>query len=279
MVPFASFRPRVPFVLGFDGAGVVDAVGADVDSVRVGERVFLRVNQMSGMHGTFADLVCVTASDTAPVPDGLDLLAAATVPVAGVTAWQLVAKYGGVTAGQHVLVNGGAGGVGSFAIQFARHAGAHVAATSGRHNLDYLGSLGCELAIDYRGQDLVVAVEGWSPGGLDVLLDTVNIDGVADVARLLRPGGSVVTVVTLGVPAPYPEGELDRRGARRVEGSVARHEARADMAAIGDLLATGAVRPPTTEVLPLEAAPEALERIGAGHVRGKLVLALAPEGT
>jgi NADPH:quinone reductase-like Zn-dependent oxidoreductase len=277
MLPYPQFRPQLPFVLGFDGAGVVDAIGADVASVRVGDRVVMRVNQMAGMHGTFADQVCVTASDTAPMPDGLDFLTAATVPVAGVTAWQLVTRYGRVASGQHVLVNGGAGGVGSYAIQFARNAGAHVAATCGPANLDYLTSLGCELAIDYRNSDVGAAVAAWSGGGLDVLLDAVNIDGLAGAHTMLRPGGSVVGVVTLGAQRPYQDAGLAGRGARHVEATVARDEARADMTAIGEMLAGNAVVPPAIEVVPLESAAEALRRIGAGHVRGKLVLAVAPE--
>jgi NADPH:quinone reductase len=278
MLPFPQFRPELPFVLGFDGAGVVDMVGSDVESVRSGDRVFMRVNQMTGMHGTFAELVCVTASDTAPIPDGLDFLTAATVPVAGVTAWQSITKYGNVTAGQRVLVNGGAGGVGSFAIQFARNAGARVAATSGPANLPYLRSLGCELAVDYRGEDVAAAVAAWSGGGLDVLLDTVNIAGLAQAADMMRPGGAVVAVVTLGVEAPYGHAGLAERRVRYVRATVARHEARADMTAIGELLASKAVSPPAIEVVPLEAAPEALDRIGEGHVRGKVALAVAAEG-
>jgi NADPH2:quinone reductase len=226
---------------------------------------------MTGMHGTFADLVCVTASDTAPVPDGLDFL------TAGVTAWQLVTKYGRVAAGQHVLVNGGAEGVGSFAIQFARNAGAHVAATSGPANLDYLGSLGCGLSIDYRGEDIGAAVAAWSTEGLDVLLDAVNVDGLAGAAAMIRPGGTVVAAVTLGTERPYQDAGLTDRGVRHVEATVARDEARADMTVIGELLADKAVVPPETEVVPLESAAEALRWIGAGHVRGKLVLAVAPE--
>jgi NADPH:quinone reductase-like Zn-dependent oxidoreductase len=278
MLPYPQFRPELPFVLGFDGAGVVDAVGADVGSVRVGDRVFLRVNQMAGMHGTFAELVCVTASDTAPMPDGLGFLAAATVPVAGVTAWQMVTRFGRVAAGQRVLVNGGAGGVGSFAIQFARHAGARVAATSGPANLDYLASLGAQLGIDYRGGDIGAALASWSPGGVDVLLDTVNIDGLPGAAAMVRPGGAVVGVVTLGAERPYQDPGLAANGVRHVHATVAREAARADMTAIGELLAGGAVAAPATEVVALESAPEALDRIGAGHVRGKLVLAIAPEG-
>jgi NADPH2:quinone reductase len=276
MLGFEQFRPSLPFGLGFDGAGVVDELGPGAAAREVGDRVFLRVNQMAGQHGSFAEYVCVAVADTAPIPATVNLLPAATVPVAGVTAWQSVAKYAAVQAGQQVLINGGAGGVGSYAIQFAVVAGARVAATSGPTNLDYLRELGCERAVDYRSENLCVAMAEWAPGGVDKLIDTVNTAGVADATTIVRPGGAIIAVMTLGEPAPYPAGELDARGVRFVDATVRRDEAAADMVVIGGLLADGTVSPPAIELLPLAQAPAALDRVRAGHVRGKLVLEIAP---
>jgi len=272
MTPFEQFRPSLPFGLGFDGAGLIDAVAADVTVREIGQRVFLRVNQMIGQHGSFADRVCLAATDTAQVPATLDLLVAATVPVAGVTAWQMVGKYGQVRAGQQVLVNGGSGGVGSFAIGFARAAGAQVAATSGPDNLEYLRELGCERVVNYRTGSLREAMAEWAPAGIDAVIDTVNMDGMPDAPAITRRNGAVVGVVTLGAPPSYRWEELAQAGVRFVAATVKRDEAAADMAGIGALLASGTVRSPAIELLPLASAAAALDRIAAGHVRGKIVL-------
>jgi NADPH2:quinone reductase len=114
----------------------------------------------------------------------------------------------------------------------------------------------------------------WAKGGVHVLLDTVNVDGVPDAGELLRTGGVVVGVVTLGAPQPYREEELRPYGARFVAATVKRDEARADMIALARLLADGSIRPPAVEVISFEEAPQALDRIGSGHVRGKIVVAI-----
>jgi NADPH2:quinone reductase len=274
MLPFPQFRPRSPFVLGFDGVGTVAALGTDVNDVRVGDRVCVRANQMTGQNGTFAETVCVARSDTAPVPDGLPGEHAATIPVAGVTAYQSITKYARVASGQRILVNGAAGGVGSYAVQLARHAGARVAGTCGPDNAAYLRDLGCEHVINYRTQNVRDASRMWAKGGVHVLLDTVNVDGVPDAGELLRTGGVVVGVVTLGAAQPYREEELRPYGARFVAATVKRDEARADMIALARLLADGSIRPPAVEVISFEEAPQALDRIGSGHVRGKIVVAI-----
>jgi NADPH2:quinone reductase len=270
MTPFPQFQPQFPFVLGFDGVGIVDAVGVDVDGVRVGERVCVRANQMTGQNGTFAESVCVAASDTAPVPDAVPGETAATIPVAGVTAYQSIVKYAQVTPGQRVLVNGAAGGVGSYAVQLARHFGAIVAGTCSPANADYLTELGCEQVIDYRTQNVRDAALAWAPDGVDVLLDTVHTDGVPDAAGIIREGGVIVGIITLGAPRPYRDEDLQPLSRRFVK-----DEARADMIALAQLLADGSVRAPAIEVVPFTGAVDALERVAAGHVRGKLVLSFS----
>jgi NADPH:quinone reductase-like Zn-dependent oxidoreductase len=278
MLPFPQFRPDSPFVLGFDGVGAVVAIGTDVDDVRIGDRVCVRANQMTGQNGTFAETVCVARSDTAPIPDELPGEHAATIPVAGVTAYQSITKYARVAPGQRVLVNGAAGGVGSYAVQLAVHAGARVAGTCGADNAAYLRELGCEYVINYRTQNIRDAARVWAEGGVHVLLDTVNVGGVPNAGELLRPGGVVVGVVTLGADQPYRDEELRPYGSRFVAATVKRDEARADMITLARLLADGSIRPPAVEVISFDEAPRALDRIGAGHVRGKIVVAIGGAG-
>ena len=274
MTPYPQFQPVYPFVLGFDGVGVVIATGADVSGIEIGSRVCVRANQMTGQHGTFAEVVCVAASDTAPVPDAVPGEHAATIPVAGVTAHQSITRYARPLDGRLLLVNGAAGGVGSYAVQLAVLDGARVAGTCGPHNRGYVEQLGCELAIDYRTADIRAEASRWAPDGVDVLLDTVHVDGVPEVERILRPGGKVVGIVTLGPDRPYDDARLRRTGHSFVEATVNRSEARADMIALGELLAGGRIRPPQIEVVPFDRAADALARVQAGHVRGKLVLAI-----
>jgi NADPH:quinone reductase-like Zn-dependent oxidoreductase len=277
MTPYPQFQPRFPFVLGFDGVGVVTAVGTDGrdgTDVRVGDRVCVRANQMTGQHGTFAETVCVARSDTAPIPDEVPGWQAATIPVAGVTAYQSITRHSPPLRDRRVLVNGAAGGVGSYAVQLAVLEGAHVAGTCGPDNTDYLAQIGCEHVVNYRDGNIRTQVGRWAPDGLDVLLDTVHLDGVPDVAEIVRAGGTVVGIVTLGPKRPYDDAELRRTGRRFVEATVNRAAARADMIALGRLLADGRIRPPAIEVLPFDAAPDALARVQAGHVRGKIVLAI-----
>jgi NADPH:quinone reductase-like Zn-dependent oxidoreductase len=277
MLRFPQFQPSYPFGLGFDGAGLITAVGDGVTDRRVGERVFVRANQMTGQNGTFAEYVCVSHTDTAPMPEGLPFLDATTVPVAGLTAWQSVMKYGAVQAGQSVLINGGAGGVGSFAAQFARVAGARVAATASPRNFSYLKGLGCELVIDYNTENIRDATLAWAPDGVDLLVDTVNIEAIPDAGLFVRRGGAIVPIVTLGEPARYDADELATHGVRLVDATVKRDEASDDMVRIGTVMVEHGVTVPAIEVLDLADAQAAMDLVRDGHVRGKLVLGIAPE--
>lgn len=269
---FPQFRPSLPFGLGFDGAGTIAAVGPGEARLKAGDRVFVRGNQMNGDHGTFADYCRTTVDGLAPIPATVSLRDAATVPTAGLTAWQALHRAG-LTAGQTVLINGGAGGSGGFAVQFAKAAGARVAATARAHNLDYLRDLGADLALDYRSAAWTDALLAWAPGGVDLLLDAVNLGGGAVLLPLVRPGGVLAAIATLDEDAPRHDTEAAAaRGVRLIEATADRSRSVADLTAIGGLMAQGKVRAPDTRTLPLEAAAEALEAVRSGHVRGKIVL-------
>jgi NADPH:quinone reductase-like Zn-dependent oxidoreductase len=127
--------------------------------------------------------------------------------------------------------------------------------------------------INYREEDVRASVARWAPSGVDVLLDTVHVGGVDQVEHIVRPGGKVIGIVTLG-PSPYDDAALRRAGRSFVQATVNRSEAREDMIALGELLATGRIDPPQIEVVAFDDAPAALARVRAGHVRGKLVLSI-----
>jgi NADPH:quinone reductase-like Zn-dependent oxidoreductase len=173
-----------------------------------------------------------------------------------------------------VLINGGAGGVGSLAIQIAKALGARVATTCSARNADYVRELGAEIAIDYASEDVAAAVRDWAPGGVDLVLDAVGLGTLLPRAtELVKPGGNFVEIETLISQAS--EEEVAAAAAQRVRivstrSAVMRQPEH--LAGLARLCAEGRVRPAPTEVLPLAEAAEAHRRVESGHVRGKIVL-------
>jgi NADPH2:quinone reductase len=164
----AQYRPYVfPYVVGFDAAGVVAAVGEGVSGFAEGDRVFTPTNHGQGGQGSYAEYAIASVDRVARIPDTLGFREAAALPVAALTAWQGLFDRGGLQAGQMAMIHGGSGGLGSFAVQFARLAGARVAASCSTPNVDYLCDLGVERVIDYREEDISAAIGAWAPHGLD----------------------------------------------------------------------------------------------------------------
>jgi len=269
---FDWFRPSFPFVLGYDGAGVVEAVGDGVAGLAPGDRVLVKSDQSFGRWGTFAERLCVAADMVGRVPEGVKLEDAATLPVAGLTAWHGLFQHGGLATGQSVFVNAGAGGVGSLAVQFAADAGARVLASCSPANASYLESLGAERTFDYAAPGLTAAVIEHSGEGVDLVLDAAGAPN-RDLLAVLKPGGTYVRIPSLGPDDDIGSEALAReRGLKLVKGGIVREEARAALEAMAALLREGRVSAPETEILPIVEARDALERNKAGRQRGKLVL-------
>lgn len=274
----AAFRPYTfPYIVGFDAAGVVEKLGEGVDDFVPGERVFTPTNHGQGGLGSYAEFVIAAADRVARIPPTLDFAQAAALPVAALTAWQGVIERGGVQAGQHALIHGGAGGVGGFAVQFARLAGAHVAATCSTANLAYLRELGVERVIDYRSEDIVAAVADWAPGGLDYLMDAVGTSTLPYGLDLLRQGGTFVSVPTL-----TDDGDIGAalaaaaaKGVNHVFSTMTDVGSRPALEHIAALVAAGEVRLPPLREYALRDAAEAHRVIQSGHGRGKIVLKVA----
>jgi NADPH2:quinone reductase len=271
------FDYRFPFVVGFDAAGRVAEIGEGVTGLAIGDRVVTASNQGKGERGSYAAFVASDRERVVKLPDHVSLRDAAALPTAGITAWEAVFDVGGIVAGSTVLVNGGAGGTGSFAVQLARMAGARVAATCGPANLDYVRSLGADLAIDYRAEDVRAAVAAWAPGGVDLVVDTVGQGSLLDSIEMVRPGGIVAPIGTLIADEPMPDpARAAERGVRIVPtiADFARQERQ--LAALVAALGDGRIRAPAIEIVPLAETAEAHRRIAAGHVRGKILLAVNP---
>jgi NADPH:quinone reductase-like Zn-dependent oxidoreductase len=273
------FEYRFPFVLGFDAAGVVVKLGAGVSGLAAGQRVVACSKQGLGQWGSYAEYVVAATDGVAPLADHVPQAEAAALPTAGITAYEGLFESGRIGPGQAVLIHGGAGGVGSYAIQLARHAGARVAATCGPHNLDYVRGLGAELAIDHRAGRIAEAIAAWAPQGLDLVLDAVGQGSLPQAVELVRPGGVIAPIATLiADETPHDAAAAQRRGVRIVPTMSSYERSGAQLRRLAALCAEGVLRAPQFTVLPLEQAAEAQRRVQAGHVRGKLVLEVAGPG-
>lgn len=266
---------RFPFVIGFDLAGTVAATGEGVEGFAEGVRVFAQSDVGAGKWGSYAEYVCVSQESVVAMPDNLDFAQAAAVPTPALAAWAGLFEDGGLRAGQKVLIHGGAGAVGSFAIQFARLAGARVAATCGAGNLDYVESLGCERAIDYRAEDIPAATRQWSADGVDLVLDCVGCASLPRALDLLRPGGMLVAILTLAEGDLGPDHVAAANRGLRTAVTYSKMPSGASLGRIAALLGSGQVCPPRIEALPLEQVAKAHDLLQSGGARAKLVLQVA----
>lgn len=248
---------HLPMVLGWDVAGTVRAVGPAVREVAVGDRVAAYDREDHVQHGTFAERTAVPVRTVARVPDGVDLVRAAAVPLAGLTAEQVL-EAAAVRSGDTVLVHAAAGGVGSFATQLALHRGARVIGTASERNFEALREWGAE-PVTY-GDGLPQRVRTLAPGGVDAVVDLVGGEALHATPKLLADGGRLVSVVDAGTVA-------------ELGGTYVFVRPDADM--LGRLLtlvADGSLRVDVAETFSLDRAGEALARSAEGHVRGKLVV-------
>jgi len=257
-------RLKFPFVPGSDVAGVVEAVGANVTRFRPGDAVFAMTPSVAG--GCYAQYVAVPEGNAARVPEGLSLAEAAGVPLAALTALQALRDKANLREGQHLLVNGASGGVGSFAVQIARAMGAKVTATTSGRNLELVRGLGAEEVLDYTREDATGAAERY-----DAVFDAANALGLGKARKALRPGGVFVSVnPALGNPVSKLLTRVTG-GGRRLE-SVFVRPSGSDLEAIAGWISTGKVRPVMDRTYPLSDAIETHRYSETRRARGKIVL-------
>ena len=271
----AAFRPYVfPYVIGFDAAGVIAAVGEGVTDLKVGDSVFTPTNHGQGSQGSYAEYVLADDHLVARVPAGLELDQAAALPVAALTAWQALFDRGALAAGQRVMIHGGAGGLGSFAVQLARWAGAEVAATCSTRNVEYLQGLGVARVIDYQQEDIAAAIKDWAPSGLDLLVDAVGVSTLPNALVLVKAGGTLISIPTLvddGDPATA-SAAAQAQGIQHIYSTMDDQNCAATLKKIAGLLVQGDIMLPPIREFPLERAAEVHEIIQSGHNRGKFIL-------
>jgi NADPH:quinone reductase-like Zn-dependent oxidoreductase len=249
---------KLPRILGRDFSGVVAAVGAGISDLRPGDAVFGIADRLRD--GTHAETHIADAGLVAKKPRALSHIAAAALGVAAASALAALETTAPVKAGDRVLIHAGAGGVGHYAIQYARKKGAHVIATARAENHDFVKAMGAQEAIDYTAVDFAAAAKD-----CDVVLDTLGGEAHARSMACLKPGGTLVYLNA----APLPEGAA-RSDIRVVNAPV--RGGRAAMERIGQLAVEGTLKPQVSATFPLERAAEAYAMIATGRTRGKVVL-------
>jgi len=250
-------QTKFPFALGRDFSGVVSAVGAGVDDLKVGDAVFGVLE--AGQEGAYAEKVAVKAAIVANKPDALPHVDAAALALTGLTAMSAIEDTLKLKPGETILIQGGAGGVAGFAIQLAKHLGARVITTTSAANRDYVRGLGADEIIDYNATDFTEVVTG-----CDAVFDTVGGDVAERSFAVLRPGGRAAFIAS-GAQAPKP----DRDDVASLRPPVGR--TRRPLERIARLYQSGAVRPPAVKLYRLSEAADAHRLSESRHFRGKLV--------
>lgn len=276
---------RPPFVLGHDLAGTVTAVGDAVTRFKVGDAVFARARD--GRIGTFAEAIAIPEGDAAPKPANLSFAEAAAVPLVALTAWQALVGLAQVRPGQKVFIQAGSGGVGSIAIQLAKHLGAVVATTCSAQSAGMMRDLGADVVIDYKSQDIGVELSGY-----DLVLHSQDDATLMKSLRVLKPGGLLISIS--GPPTPddamvQDQNLLVRLVIRMISREVRKAAARAGvrygflfmradgeaLAELGKLFEQGKLRPVLDRTFGFDDLNAALDLVGTGRAKGKVVVEMA----
>jgi NADPH:quinone reductase-like Zn-dependent oxidoreductase len=268
---FTGLRaPKSPR-LGADGAGIVEAIGPGVDRLKPGDRVF------GICKGAFAEYACGKESELALMPPNLTVAQAASVPIAGITALQGLRDCGQLRAGQTVLINGAAGGVGTFAVQIAKALGANVTGVCSTRNLEMVAALGAERVIDYTQEDFTRA-----PGVFDVIFDGVGNHPLSAMRRVLKPQG--IFVGCGGGGPDEPSGKLLAMllgralvapfSRQKLTGVLAKTNTD-DLNVLAAMLASSAVKPVLDRAYPLRETADAIRYVETCHAQGKVTIAIA----
>src|SRR5437773_200460 len=252
-----------PVILGGDISGVVEKVGSNITKFKSGDPAFAYVSLDNS--GGYAQYAVVTEREAAPKPKSLTYVEAAAVPIVALTAWQALIDTAKLKAGQTVLIHGGSGGVGSFAIQIAKAHGAKVIATASAANQELLKQLGADVAIDYTKQNFENVAKD-----VDVMLDSIGKDTLARSYGVMKKGGIIVSLVARPDPA-----ELAKHGIRGEALSVDPNSD--ELSEIGKLIDEKKINVIVSQTFPLSEARKAQEQVATGHTRGKIVLKVAEE--
>ena len=278
---FLPYKP--PFVNGHDVAGIVTKVGSKVSNFKVGDEVYSRVSDYR--IGTLAEYISIDEKDVALKPKNISMEEAGSIPLVGLTAWQALVEIGKLKKGQKVLIQAGSGGVGTIAIQLAKHLGAFVATTTSAKNIDLVKSLGADLVIDYKIEDFETKLKDY-----DLVLHSNRDSKILDKSlRILKSGGKLISLV--GPPTPEFATEIGlpwylklvtklislsaRKKAKKLNTSFVFLFMRADgkqLSQMSKLIESGVIKPVIDKVFSFEQTNEALSYVETGRSKGKVVV-------
>ena len=273
---------RLPLILGHDVAGVVVRVGPQVRKFKPGDEVYARPDDFR--IGAFAEFIAIKETSLAIKPKALTMEEAASIPLVGLTAWQALIEKANLQPGQKVFIQAGSGGVGTFAIQLAKHLGAFVATTTSTGNVDWVKNLGADVVIDYKKADFENILHDY-----DVVLNSQDSATLAKSLSVLKPGGKLISIS--GPPDPAFGEEIGaswlikpvmrllsfgiRRKAKRRKVSFSFLFMRANggqLREISALIDSGAIRPVVDQVFPFESTREAMDYVETGRAKGKVII-------
>ena len=279
---------KLPVVLGNDLAGIVVKTGPQVRRFAPGDAVYAKPSQ--DRIGAFAEYLAVDENDVAKKPGRLNMNQAAALPLVGLTAWQALVEKAQLRPGQQVLIHAGSGGLGTIAIQLAKHLGATVATTTSTKNVEWVKDLGADVVIDYKTQDFAALLRDY-----DVVLDTLGGQTLKKSLRVVKPGGKVISVA--GPPEPgfardFGANWLLIQAMRALSFSVRRKAKRRSVSysflfmtpngeqlrQLGALVDSGVIRPVIDREFPFDATLDALAYVESGRATGKVVVAVADAG-
>lgn len=280
--PILPYKP--PLVLGHDLAGTVLKVGANVRRFKPGDAVYARPRD--GQIGTFAERIAVKEADLALKPADLSMAEAASIPLIGLTAWQVLVERAQIKPGQKVLIHAGSGGVGTFAIQLAKHLGATVATTASAGNAALVKELGADVVIEYRSKKFEEELSGY-----DIVLNSLDAGTLEKSLKVLKPGGKLISISGPPDPAFARAQGLNavlrlvlralssgiRRKAKRAGVDYSFLFMRADGEQLGritTLIEDGKIRPVVDRTFPFEKLNDAFAYIDTGRAKGKVVVTL-----
>ncbi|TVT79931.1 NADP-dependent oxidoreductase [Pseudomonas sp. H3(2019)] len=271
-----------PLILGNDLAGVVTSVGSAVQRFKPGDEVYARPPQER--IGTFAELIAVKENALALKPQNINMQEAASLPLVALTAWQVLVETARLKKGQKVFIHAGSGGVGTLAIQLAKHLGTFVATTTSTNNVDWVKALGADVVIDYKKQNFESILQDY-----DVVLNSLGADELEKSLTILRPGGQLISISGPPTPQFAQEQKLPwvlslimrmlssgiRRKARKKNINYAFVFMRASGAQLDEITAlieSGIIKPVIDRTFPFESTAEALSYIGQGRSKGKVII-------
>ncbi|CAM3718509.1 NADP-dependent oxidoreductase [Paracidovorax anthurii] len=277
---------RMPLVLGHDVAGTVVRVGPRVRKFKPGDEVYARPDDFR--IGTFAEYIAVQEGSLAHKPANLTMEEAASIPLVALTAWQVLVETAQLKKGQKAFIQAGSGGVGTIAIQLAKHLGAFVATTTSISNVEWVKALGADIVIDYKKQDFATQLRDY-----DVVLNSLPSDALEKSLQVLKPGGHLISIS--GPPTPefaadqklaWPLKQVMRLMSHGIRKKAQRRGIRysfvfmrasgSQLGEISSLMESGVIRPAVDRVFPLDSVADALAYVETGRAKGKVIIQVKP---